>query len=377
MKILCYTPLGVEPGKVFWHRDLGLLTRGFRDLGHDAWLVVRPAFKTPSKIKHLKSTIAKDPVIWASGSDVRNPSWWQKLKPDVVILGLWTRPKYDSIRRAALSATPRVIERADSDGMRTASCGLRTYARRRYDYFRDRTYRWPAIFSIPGSVLYSLASVLATPWVEFRLARTLRLLPALAVETPEATRLWKNLTTKLRADAGRIHCIPHPIQTELFFPDPKREKRNRIMAVGRWESYQKNLPLLLRTLRSFLGKNQTWEALVVGTGLPPDSPHPRIRFSPPLDPAALASEMRSSKIFLSSSRYESFGLAAAEALACGCVLVADWGHPWAPTHSVGHRKAELLQRLAACAHAGVWGDDKPSWTKGLAPAEVASQFLKL
>jgi len=356
---------------------LGLLTRGFRDLGHDAWLVVHPAFKTPSKIKHLKSTIAKDPVIWASGSDVRNPSWWQKLKPDVVILGLWTRPKYDSIRRAALSATPRVIERADSDGMRTASCGLRTYARRRYDYFRDRTYRWPAIFSIPGSVFYSLASVLATPWVEFRLARTLRLLPALAVETPEATRLWKNLATKLRADAGRIHCIPHPIQTELFFPDPKREKRNRIMAVGRWESYQKNLPLLLRTLRSFLGKNQTWDALVVGTGLPPDSPHPRIRFSPPLDPAALASEMRSSKIFLSSSRYKSFGLAAAEALACGCVLAANWGHPWAPTHSVGHRKAELLQRLAACAHAGVWGDDKPSWTKGLAPAEVASQFLKL
>jgi hypothetical protein len=149
------------------------------------------------------------------------------------------------------------------------------------------------------------------------------------------------------------------------------------MAVGRWESYQKNLPLLLLTLRSFLGKNQTWEALVVGTGLPPDFSHPRIRFSSPLDPAALASEMRSSKIFLSSSRYESFGLAAAEALACGCVLVANWGHPWAPTHSVGHRKAELLQRLTACAHTGVWGDDKPSWTKGLAPAEVASQFLKL
>ena len=335
----------MEPGRVFWHRDLGLLTRGFRDLGHDAWLVVHPAKLRPREskvrseagppppiptsaafnIKHPTSKFLDEPVLWVSPSEVRDPSWWQSQTPDLVVLGLWTRPKYDSIRRASLSATPRIIERADSDGMRTASCGLGTYARRRYDYFRDRTYRWPAIFSIPGSVLYSLASVLATPWVEFRLARTLRLLPALAVETPEATRLWKNLATKLRADAGRIHCIPHPIQTELFFPDPKREKRNRIIAVGRWESYQKNLPLLLRTLRSFLGKNQTWEALVVGTGLPPDSPHPRIRFSPPLDPAALASEMRSSKIFLSSSHYESFGLAAAEALACGCLSVGPKG----------------------------------------------------
>jgi glycosyltransferase involved in cell wall biosynthesis len=35
--------------------------------------------------------------------------------------------------------------------------------------------------------------------------------------------------------------------------------------------------------------------------------------------------MRSSKIFLSSSRYESFGLAAAEALACGCLSVGPKG----------------------------------------------------
>jgi hypothetical protein len=31
--------------------------------------------------------------------------------------------------------------------------------------------------------------------------------------------------------------------------------------------------------------------------------------------------MQDSKIFLSSSRYESFGLASAEALACGCTVV--------------------------------------------------------
>jgi glycosyltransferase involved in cell wall biosynthesis len=235
-----------------------------------------------------------------------------------VILGLWTRPKYDPIRRAALSATPHVIERADSDGMRTASCGLLTYAKRRFDYFRDRTYRWPPLLSIPASIFYSFASILATPWIETRLARTLKLLPAVAVETPHATNLWKSLATRLGADPEKIHCVPHPIQADIFKFDPAIPKKNQIISVGRWESYQKNLPLLLKTLRAFLDQNPTWTSLVIGSGLPAKSPHPKIIFLPPTDPTQLARLMQESKIFLSSSRYESFGLAASEAVSCGC-----------------------------------------------------------
>ena len=238
--------------------------------------------------------------------------------PDLVILGIWTRPKYDPIRRAALSATPHVVERADSDGMRTASCGLLTYAKRRFDYFRDRTYHWPSLLSIPASIFYSFASILATPWIETRLARTLKLLPAVAVETPHATVLWKSLATRQGADPEKIHCVPHPVQTDIFKFDPTIPKKNQIISVGRWESYQKNLPLLLKTLRAFLDKNPDWTSLVIGSGLPPKSPHPRITFLPPTDPAQLARYMQESKVFLSSSRYESFGLAAAEATACGC-----------------------------------------------------------
>jgi glycosyltransferase involved in cell wall biosynthesis len=237
-----------------------------------------------------------------------------------VILGLWTRPKYDPIRRAALSATSHVIERADSDGMRTASCGLLTYAKRRFDYFRDRTYHWPSPLSIPASIFYSFASILATPWIEARLARTIKLLPAIAVETPHATNLWKSLATRLEADPDKVHCVPHPIQTDIFKFDPTITKKDQIISVGRWESYQKNLPLLLKTLRSFLDKNPSWTSLVIGSGLPTKSPHPRVAFLTPLPPPDLARYMQESKIFLSSSRYESFGLAGAEAEICSCKL---------------------------------------------------------
>ena len=350
MRILLYTDLLIRPDQLFWHRDLGLLTKAFRELGHDALLVVHPATEpsatpaVPNELDHPReqpfeapperSKVWSEegppsyspnhpipPVLWPSPPDVRDPLWWQSQKPDLVILGLWTRPKYDPIRRAALSATPHVVERADSDGMRTASCGLLTYAKRRFDYFRDRTYHLPSLLSIPASIFYSFASILATPWIETRLARTLKLLPAVAVETPHATALWKSLAKRLGVDPSKIHCVPHPIQTDIFKFDPAIPKKNQIISVGRWESYQKNLPLLLKALRAFLDKNPDWTSLVIGSGLPAKSPHPRITFLPPLSPPDLARHMQESKIFLFSSRYESFGLAAAEAAACGCALV--------------------------------------------------------
>ena len=388
MKILLYTDLAIHADQLFWHRDLGLLTKAFRALGHEAYLVVHPATEpsatpaVPNEIDHpseqpfdmSSEALAKEeapperskvwsevgphseirnskspipPVLWVSQQDVRNPLWWQSQKPDLVILGLWTRPQYDPIRRAALSATPRVIERADRDGMRTASCGLLTYAKRRFDYFRDRTYQWPSLLSIPSSFFYSFASILATPWIEFRLKKTLELLPTILVETPHATNLWKSLATRLGVDPSKIHCIPHPIQTDIFKFDPAIPKKNQIISVGRWESYQKNLPLLLKTLCSFLDKNPPWTSLVIGSGLPNKSPHPRITFLSSTAPNQLARLMQESKIFLSSSRYESFGLAATEAGACGCNVFFDARF----LKNVSYKEALLLQKQNASTYA--------------------------
>jgi glycosyltransferase involved in cell wall biosynthesis len=327
LKVLLYTDLTIRPDQLFWHRDLGLLTKAFRAIGHDAYLVVHLATEprhTPDSFSHSEirnSKSPKLPVLWVSQQHVRDPLWWQSQKPDLVILGLWTRPKYDPTRRAALFATPHVIERADSDGMRTASCGLLTYAKRRFDYFRDCTYHFPSPLSIFASIFYSFASILATPWIEFRLRKTLELLPAIAVETPHAAGLWKSLATRLGADPEKIHCVPHPIQTDIFKLDPAIQKKNQIISVGRWDSYQKNLPLLLKTLCSFLDKNPTWTSLVIGSGLRTKSPHSRITFVPPLSPLDLARHIQESKIFLFSSRYESFLMSGVEALSCGCAVV--------------------------------------------------------
>jgi len=319
MRILLHTDLTIRSEALFWHRDLGLLTKAFRELGHDAWLVVHPKSEAA---RHPPPATCHGPVIWASASDVRNPSWWQSQKPDLIILGLWTRPKYDPIRRAALSATPRIIERADSDGMRTASCGLRTYARRRYDYFRDLLGSWPWWLSIPIAGIYALLQILLTPWIEYRLQKTLRLIPYLTLETPQSLRRWKALARRIGADPLCLRFVPNPVQTRFFHTKASVRKRNQTISVGRWESYQKNLPALRRRLATYLAAHPSWQSWVVGTGLPAKSGHPQICFSPPLPPQKLARLMQESKVFFFASRYESFCLAAAEAMACGCRV---WG----------------------------------------------------
>ena len=390
MKILLYTDLTIRPDQLFWHRDLGLLTKAFRDLGHNALLVVHPATEpspapdsfSHSEIRNSKSPIP--PVLWVSQKDVRDSLWWKDHHTDLVILGLWTRPKYDPIRRAALSATPHVIERADSDGMRTASCGLLTYAKRRFDYFRDRTYHLPSLLSIPASIFYSFTSILATPWIEYRLRKTLRLLPSILVETPHATALWKSLATRLRADPKKIHCVPHPFQTDIFKLDPTIQKKNQIISVGRWESYQKNLPLLLKTLLSFLDTNPSWTSLVIGSGLPTRSPHPRITFLSPLSPPDLARRMQESKIFFSSSRYESFGLASAEAEACGCLVVGPFEIPMLNHDSVsknnsflGSTFSLLLGKLQTASERGHPPSSQMKAAHISSPQFIASLLLRL
>ena len=120
MKVLLYTDLAVRTDQLFWHRDLGLLTKAFRDLGHDAYLVVHLATEAsappgaPNKLNHPREqpcdmsseALAKEeapperskvwseegpasyspnhptpPVLWPSPPDVRNASCSQSQKP--------------------------------------------------------------------------------------------------------------------------------------------------------------------------------------------------------------------------------------------------------------------------------------------------------
>jgi len=314
VKILCFTPLPYGDGTGWWSRDLALTVRGFRELGHEAWLVCWPT-------THPKDPTGR-PVLLITPEMAASPNWWQSQNPDAVLLGLWTMPKYDAIRAAALSATPRIVERCDSDGVRLPSSNHRVFFRNQVVAAWDRAPSSWKLLSACAAAGKCLAYELAAPYLQIRLRRTLRLLPFFLSETPTATLRLQRLAQKLGTPAEKFRHIPHPIDTQVFHrPRPAPPKRPVIVSVGRWQALQKDWPLLQATLRGFLDQRPEFEAVVFGPGAPYPSPHSRITLRGSVPPDAIARELQTSQILFFSSRYESFLLAGAEALCCGCSVV--------------------------------------------------------
>ena len=173
----------------------------------------------------------------------------------------------------------------------------------------------------------------------------------------------------------------------LFRGQEFRHKEKKIISVGRWQTHQKNLPLLLATLRAFLDRHADWEGLVVGTGLAFPPPHPRIKFVPGLAPDQLAGEMRAARVLLFSSRYESFLLAGAEALVAGCSVVG-------PETLVATQQLVKIQGCVSSTATNLLGNlelEQQAWAEGrrdpaqisraacfaFSPQAVANAFLSL
>lgn len=232
-------------------------------------------------------------------------------------------PKYDAIRAAALSATPRVVERCDSDGIRLPSCNHRVFLQNQVVAAWDRAPLGWKFLSACAAAGKCLAYELAAPWLQNRLGRTLRLLPCFLAETPAATLRLQGLAEKLGIPQEKFRQIPHPIDSGIFcFSSHSNPPKQPILvSVGRWQALQKDWTLLQATLRIFLDRHPEFKAVIFGPGAPSSSPHSRMFLRGSVPPAEIARQLRSAQILVFSSRYESFLLAGAEALCCGCSVV--------------------------------------------------------
>jgi glycosyltransferase involved in cell wall biosynthesis len=94
-----------------------------------------------------------------------------------------------------------------------------------------------------------------------------------------------------------------------------------VIAVGRWNSWQKDWPLTRKALEIFLDRNPDYEAVIFGSGLPKGSIGERL-FSRGICPQEeISKSLREAKILFFASRYESFLLAGGEALFSGCTVI--------------------------------------------------------
>ena len=312
MKILCFTPLPYGDGSGWWGRDLGLTVRAFRQLGHDAQLVCYPT-------THSKDPLDR-PVQLITQSQSTSRDWWVQQSPDLILLGLWSQSKYKPIRTAALSSNALVIERCDGDGFRLPSCGHRQFWKNTISAQIDARPHCPiALAAIIGGCKAGLFEIFAS-YFESRLAATLAMVPLFLSETPLSTRSLQSLATRIKSNPSRFQHVPHPID-ENVFSYAEEPKKNTVIVVGRWGSWQKDWPLTRRALESFLNRNPNYEAVVFGSGLSVGRIGERL-FSRGICPQEeISKRLREAKILFFASRYEGSLLAGGEALLSGCTVI--------------------------------------------------------
>jgi glycosyltransferase involved in cell wall biosynthesis len=321
-RILFAIPMNFGPRWGFWTRDSGLVVLMLRNMGYDARLVALGDSTTETE---------GQPVLPISLSEMQSPEWWRSQKPDAVVLCTWSAPRYDAIRKAALAATPRVVERLDTDGIRSARLFPAAYLIRSWAGKVDNLppyARWLAFLTAAArtALLYAFPQLM-----DARMVATMRQLPAITAESPIAAERIQQMFKTFGSGPHRVVMIPHPVNEEAIAYQGQ-PKENRIITVGRWASAQKDYSMLQKVLRGFLERHPDWEATVVGSGVPAadraaavngEGWQRRVTFHDNLTHDLLMPEYSRSKIYLMVSRFESFCIAAAEALCCGCSVVGS------------------------------------------------------
>ena len=129
--------------------------------------------------------------------------------------------------------------------------------------------------------------------------------------------------------AHRMLAIENPLPDTYLHQPLAHERPPRLVYSGTWIR-RKGIDVLRRDVSRFLVANPEWKLVLAGVGSTfraidhfPESVVGRIEVIPYVARELELKEVyRRSRIAIQASIYESFGLAASEAMACGCALVA-------------------------------------------------------
>jgi glycosyltransferase involved in cell wall biosynthesis len=140
-----------------------------------------------------------------------------------------------------------------------------------------------------------------------------------------------------------VHVIPHGVAVPDLHPVRETQART-VLFLGRIHPI-KGLPLLLHAWAALADLRPQWRLDIAGPDelshlaelktLARDLGAPRIRFLGPLYGSEKQAALQNAEVFVLPSHTESFGLAAAEALASGTPVIATTGTPWRRIESAG------------------------------------------
>ena len=363
MRIYTCTPVCFQGDHWFFTRESGLFSRGLAALGVDSISVMPGPAKQDDE----------PPLLRVPYQQLESAAFWRSLELDGLILYSWAAPRYLPIARAVRDAGIPFLVNVDSCGLVSRSANPRLWKRDLLSYL------WTKATS-PIEVARFMSQIVDNFGIH-RVARarlnTYEAATVVCGVSPLATQ-W------LQREAlgfGRPHLLPkirylpHP-QMRAFTYD-REHKENLLLSVARWEKedwVQKNPSVLLDAFEKFLSVRPDWRACVIGKGAvhlaatlgkSHSANLSRCKFIDFLKPDELVPFYKTAKIACWSSRSEGQIGTGAQALCCGCSVVAgNSGTLSCFHHYVSRESGRLAIDMTADALAEALILEADSWTQG-------------
>lgn len=374
MRIFTCTPVCFGGGEDFFCRDSGLLCRGLQQIGIDS----RAVMPEPSGENDQPD------LIRTASANLESPKWWRSQDLDGVVLYAWGSPRYRNVARAIKLSGCFLILNQDNGGLVSPLAGLRAWFGEQWILSGQGNgfgswLRWLRLLAKGLSIGIVRTDVLR--------AMHLRHGDVIACVSPAAVVHYQRLCRFYGADmVPRVTLLPHAVEPSFRYDGS--EKKRQVICVGRWEDeLQKRPEFLMRVAAGLLSADRDACLLIAGgitsamdswwNSLPADQ-KTRVKMAGRLNRSALARGMAESMIFYSPSAYESFGIAAAEALCCGCSVVAGRlvsmaSFEWFTAENSGQLACE--DRVAD--HVMALTRELDAWQQGRrAPSEISQSWCE-
>lgn len=280
-------------------KDPGLLATGLTEIGHQVTVVRNGPCIAPST-RFTFSNLAT--------SAVSSPRTWKALGLDIVVAYLWLGRSGVDVARALYAARIPWLLKADSDG--------RVDARRFPALVLRRQCFESGIWGVGKFVAQAMVS---EPWRE-PLREKLRLASRVVFELEDAVT---NLATPLGFPPEKCVVIANPVSLHFTSaPLPPRGSNLSIAMVGRWAAPEKHIALAKRVV-SLVGRHDpTLKFFVAGSGGSLwEGLGGNVAILGHVDKSELVNVYSRTTVLLSTSRWESYALAAAESLCMGNSVV--------------------------------------------------------
>ncbi len=364
MRWFTCTPVAFGGGPDFFARDSGLMCRGFQALGCESRAVMPGTPQDGDEADLIRTEFG----------NLESAEWWRSHQLDGIVLYAWGSPRFRSVASAIRDAGIFLVLNQDNGGLISPLAGFRGWLREQW--ILSGAGRFPGgrlrFAKLAGSGLtYGLLAVDPLRAVHLRQGSII------ACVSPAAADHYRKLCRIYGGDelANRVELVPHPVEQHFDYAASPETKSRQIVCIGRWDDrLQKRTLLMQAVIQKLLARdsgvhvemlgNLTAELQAWHNSLGADL-QTRVYLRGHVDRTSLARILRRSRIFYSSSAFESFGIAAAEALCCGCSVVAGKSPSMASFEwFVSNGSGLLADTDDAQGHLAALEDELTRWDKG-------------